>query len=252
MSTLILKSVSRRFGGVDAVSGVSFEAQPGMITGLIGPNGAGKTTLINLVTGMLQLSGGSISLGAQDISSSTPQSIAKAGVARTFQTIRLLKESTVLDNVISGFARKSSVGLLADILNLPTARREQGEWKHEAMALLKSFGMDNYAQHAAGNLSYGHQRCVEIMRAIASTPSLVLLDEPAAGMNDVEADHLGGIFRKLADDGLVVLLVDHNMRLVMSLCDRVHVLDSGRLIASGTPEEVAGNDDVITAYLGKS
>jgi len=252
MSALVLKSVSRRFGGVDAVSGVSFEAQPGMITGLIGPNGAGKTTLINLVTGMLQLSGGSISLGAQDISSFTPQSIAKAGVARTFQTIRLLKESTVLDNVISGFARMSSAGLLADILNLPAARREQGEWKLQAMALLKSFGMDNYAQDAAGNLSYGHQRCVEIMRAIASAPSLLLLDEPAAGMNDVEADQLGSLFRKLADDGLAVLLVDHNMRLVMSLCDRVHVLDSGRLIASGTPEEVAGNDDVITAYLGKS
>ena len=251
MSSLVLNAVSKRFGGVEAVSEVSFEAQPGMITGLIGPNGAGKTTLINLIAGMLSLSSGTIRLGAQDITASAPQSIARAGIARTFQTIRLLKESSVLDNVISGFVRTSNAGLMANIFNLPAARREQAEWKRKAMDLLRSFGLEGYSQYVAGKLSYGHQRCVEIMRAIAANPSLVLLDEPAAGMNDVEADELGRIFRRLAKDGLGVLLVEHNMRLVMSLCDRVHVLESGRLIASGNPEEVASNPAVITAYLGQ-
>ena len=156
----------------------------------------------------------------------------------------------MLDNVVSGLVRTSRAGLVADLFNLPSARRELSAWKRKAEDLLDRFGMWAFAAMPAGKLSYGHQRCVEIMRAIAASPSLVLLDEPAAGMNDVEAEQLGRIFRSLADDGIGVLLVEHNMRLVMSLCDRVHVLDSGRLIASGTPEEVSSDPAVVAAYLG--
>jgi branched-chain amino acid transport system ATP-binding protein len=251
MNPLILNSVSKTFGGVNAVSGISLQMEPGMITGLIGPNGAGKTTVINLITGLLPLSDGAICLGDRDITSWTPEAIARAGVARTFQTIRLLKESSVLDNVIAGLVRTSDAGLMANILSLPLARREQDLWRRRALSLLENFGMRSYAEYPAGRLSYGHQRRVEVARSLAANPSWVLLDEPAAGMNDVEADELGQFFRRLADGGLGFLLVEHNMRLVMSLCDQVHVLDSGHLIASGTPAEVASNPTVIAAYLGK-
>jgi len=247
---LVLDSVGKRFGGVDAVQSVTFEVRPGQVSGLIGPNGAGKTTLINLVTGMLSVSTGRIRLGPDDITASSPHAIAHAGVARTFQTIRLLKESSVLDNVMSGLVRTSRAGLLADLFNLPPARRELAAWTRRAEELLDRFGMSAFASLPAGKLSYGHQRCVEIMRAIAASPALVLLDEPAAGMNDVEAEALGRMFRSLADGGIGVLLVEHNMRLVMSLCDQVHVLDSGKLIASGTPSEVSRDPAVVAAYLG--
>jgi branched-chain amino acid transport system ATP-binding protein len=252
MMALTLDAVGKRFGGVHAVEAVTFDVHLGHVTGLIGPNGAGKTTLINLITGMLSVTAGQIRLGATDITVATPHAIAQAGVARTFQTIRLLKESSVLDNVVSGLVRTSAAGLISNLLNLRAARSEAAEWKRRAHALLERFDMDRFAALPAGKLSYGHQRCVEIMRAIAASPSLLLLDEPAAGMNDVEAEQLGRIFRRLAGDGMGVLLVEHNMRLVMSLCDRVHVLDSGRLIASGTPAQVSGDPAVVAAYLGSA
>jgi branched-chain amino acid transport system ATP-binding protein len=250
VSQLVLDSVGKRFGGVQAVHSVSFDVSPGKVSGLIGPNGAGKSTLINMITGMSSVSAGSIHLGSQDITRSTPHAIAHAGVARTFQTIRLLKESSVLENVVSGLLRTTSAGLMANLFNLHSARRELAAWKRKAEELIDRFGMGAFAAFPAGKLSYGHQRCVEIMRAIAPSPSLVLLDEPAAGMNDVEAEQLAFIFRKLADDGIGVLLVEHNMRLVMSLCDQVYVLDSGKLIASGTPAEICRDPAVIAAYLG--
>lgn len=252
MTALVLNGVCKHFGGVEAVSSVSFEVPPGKITGLIGPNGAGKTTIVNLITGMMPLTGGGIRLGGVDITDATPQFIARAGVARTFQTIRLLKDASVLDNVMIGFERTRSASLIADLFDLAAARRERQLWFRGARALLARFNMDAYADHLAGNLSYGHQRRVEMMRALAARPSLVLLDEPAAGMNDVEADALGGIFRELVDQGLGVLLIEHNMRFVMSLCDRVHVLESGRLIASGTPAAIGSDPRVIRAYLGQA
>ena len=252
MNALRLESVGKRFGGVHAVDGVTFDVRPGEVTGLIGPNGAGKTTLINLITGKLSVSIGSIHLGPRDITTSTPHAIARAGVARTFQTIRLLKDSSVVDNIISGLVRTSGAGLVADLLNLPAAREELAAWRLRAVEQLDCFGMRAFAALPAGKLSYGHQRCIEIMRAIAASPSLVLLDEPAAGMNDVEAEQLGRIFRRLASDGIAVLLVEHNMRLVMSICDRLHVLDSGRLIASGSAAEVAADPAVVAAYLGSA
>jgi branched-chain amino acid transport system ATP-binding protein len=250
MTVLVLHDVRKSFGGVEALTGVSLKVLPGMITGLIGPNGAGKTTIINVITGLLSVSGGSIHYGDTDITKATPQVIAHAGVARTFQTIRLLQDSSVLENIMVGFVRTSQTGLAANLLDLPAARRERKKWLDEAGRLLERFGMGDFAGYPAGKLSYGHQRRVEVMRALAARPSLLLLDEPAAGMNDVEAEKLGQIFRQLAADGLGVMLVEHNMRFIMSVCDHVHVLDSGRLIASGSPAEVASDTAVVNAYLG--
>ncbi len=250
MSALVIKHLSRHFGGVAAVSEVSMEAPPGRVTGLIGPNGAGKTTLINLITGVLTVSDGSIHFGDQDITKVSAHMVARSGIARTFQNIRLLAEASVIDNVMIGFYRNEKTSTLASLLGLPSARRETESLRSRAHELLERFGMSQYANHEAGGLAYGHQRRVEMMRALASEPRLILLDEPVAGMNDVEAGELGEIFRGLAKDGMSVLLIEHNIRFVTNLCEYIYVLDSGRMIASGTPEEVVNDPAVITAYLG--
>jgi branched-chain amino acid transport system ATP-binding protein len=250
VSALVIKHLSRHFGGVAAVSEVSMEAPPGRVTGLIGPNGAGKTTLINLITGVLTVSDGSIHFGDQDITKVSAHMVARSGIARTFQNIRLLAEASVIDNVMIGFYRNEKTSTLASLLGLPSARRETESLRSRAHELLERFGMSQYANHEAGGLAYGHQRRVEMMRALASEPRLILLDEPVAGMNDVEAGELGEIFRGLAKDGMSVLLIEHNIRFVTNLCEYIYVLDSGRMIASGTPEEVVNDPAVITAYLG--
>ena len=250
MSALVIKNLSKHFGGVAAVSEVSMEAPPGRVTGLIGPNGAGKTTLINLITGVLTVSDGSIHFGDQDITKVSAHKVARSGIARTFQNIRLLAEASVIDNVMIGFYRNEKTSTLASLLGLPSARRETESLRSRANELLERFGMSQYANHEAGSLAYGHQRRVEMMRALASEPRLILLDEPVAGMNDVEAGELGEIFRGLAKDGMSVLLIEHNIRFVTNLCEYIYVLDSGRMIASGTPEAVVNDPAVITAYLG--
>ena len=250
--TLSLHNVSRAFGGVTAVADVSLEIEAGKITGIIGPNGAGKTTLVNLITGLLQLSEGSIDLEGIDISTEEPAQIARRGIARTFQTIRLLKQTTVLDNVIAGFHTQQRSSLMANLFGLSSARQEKEKFTQEALQILKKFDMVNMAQRIATELSYGHQRRVEVMRAIAIRPKLILLDEPVAGMNDAEALTLGAILQTLASENVAVLLIEHNMRFVMSLCDHIHVLDSGKTIAAGTPQEIVKNQVVIDAYLGKS
>jgi len=250
VSALVIKNLSKHFGGVAAVSEVSMEAPPGRVTGLIGPNGAGKTTLINLITGVLTVSDGSIHFGDQDITKVSAHMVARSGIARTFQNIRLLAEASVIDNVMIGFYRNEKTSTLASLLGLPSARRETESLRSRAHELLERFGMSQYANHEAGSLAYGHQRRVEMMRALASEPRLILLDEPVAGMNDVEAGELGEIFRGLAKDGMSVLLIEHNIRFVTNLCEYIYVLDSGRMIASGTPEEVVNDPAVITAYLG--
>ena len=250
MSVLTIQNLSKHFGGVAAVSGVNMEVPPGKVTGLIGPNGAGKTTLINLITGVLTVSEGSIRFGDQDITKVSAHKVARAGITRTFQNIRLLTEASVIDNVMIGFYRGEKSSGIASLLGLPSARRETAALRQRAHALLERFGMSKYADHEAGGLAYGHQRRVEMMRALASNPSLILLDEPVAGMNDVEAGELGEIFRGLARDGMGVLLIEHNMRFVTNLCDYIYVLDSGRQIASGTPDQVINDPAVITAYLG--
>jgi branched-chain amino acid transport system ATP-binding protein len=250
MARLSLEAVTRSFGGLKAVNGVDLTVEPGRITGLIGPNGAGKTTVVNLITGLLALTAGKIVFAGQDISRLEPHQVARAGIARTFQNIRLLPEQTVLENVMVGAYRDDQSGLLSSLLGLRSVTRERARIEEKARALIADFAMQGFTDYPAGGLSYGHQRRVEIMRALAASPRLLLLDEPVAGMNDVEADTLGAIFRRLAADGMAILLIEHNMGFVMSLCSDLVVLESGARIAAGPPAEVARNPRVIDAYLG--
>jgi branched-chain amino acid transport system ATP-binding protein len=248
--SLVLKNVSKRFGGLLAVSDVNMDVPPGKITGLIGPNGAGKTTVVNMITGLLKLSTGSITLDGQDISEAEAHEVAFAGVSRTFQNIRLLPEATVLENVVIGFHVHVKSSLFAQLVGLPSSLRETPKLIERGRQLLERFGMSRYADHPAGGLAYGHQRRVEMMRAVATSPKILLLDEPVAGMNDVEATELGKVFSELAASGIGLLLIEHNIRFVNQLCEHVYVLDSGAMIASGTPQEVMHNPAVIAAYLG--
>ena len=250
MKGLALHAVCKSFGGVVAAENVDIAVPPGRVTGLIGPNGAGKTTIVNLITGMLALSSGRITFDGRDIGAATADEISRLGFARTFQNIRLFKEASVVDNLLVGFHKLQSSGLLSNVLGLPRARAETASIRAKALDLLERFGMSRYAQYPAGSLSYGHQRRVEMMRAIAASPSVLLLDEPVAGMNDVEAWELGSIFVDLARSGIAVLLIEHNIRFVTRLCDQVYVLDSGRIIASGPPRQVVADPAVIAAYLG--
>lgn len=249
-ATLVLQDVARHFGGVPAVDKVSLQVPAGQITGLIGPNGAGKTTVVNLITGLLHLSSGKVLLDGRDVSREEAPDLARAGVARTFQNIRLVPDASVLENVVAGFHRHEKAGLWANLLGLSSARAEAKRMNERAMALLERFGMTALAEHRAGGLSYGHQRRIEMMRALATEPRLLLLDEPVAGMNDAEAESLAGIFRSVAASGVAVLLIEHNMRFVMSLCSHLYVLASGRLIAEGQPDAVGRDPMVVEAYLG--
>ena len=250
MQSLVLSKVSKRFGGLLAVSDVNMEVPPGKITGLIGPNGAGKTTVVNMITGLLKLTTGSIKLGDVDISEAEAHEVAFAGVSRTFQNICLLPEATVLENVVIGFHVHVKSSLFAQLVGLPSSLRETPQLVERGRKLLERFGMSRYADHPAGGLAYGHQRRVEMMRAVATDPKILLLDEPVAGMNDVEATELGDVFKELAASGIGLLLIEHNIRFVNQLCEQVYVLDSGAMIASGTPQEVMHNPAVVAAYLG--
>jgi branched-chain amino acid transport system ATP-binding protein len=250
MSVLRLEGVGRTFGGVRAVDGLSFEVRPGFVTGLIGPNGAGKTTVINLVTGIYRLDAGRVLFGETDITAFLPHKVARCGIARTFQNIRLLKEQTVLENVLIGFHRREKATTLDNIFFLKNARTDLEAFKSRAEELLKQFDIIQFRDFPAGALSYGHQRRVEIVRALAADPTLLILDEPAAGMNDVEADAIGRIFRALAAAGVAVLLVEHNMHLVMSICETIHVIDAGKYVMAGSAADVANDPRVISAYLG--
>jgi len=252
MPSLVLEKVSKRFGGIDAVSDVSLEIPNARITGLIGPNGAGKTTVVNLITGSLKLTAGHIRLGDADVGRAQPHQVARMGISRTYQNIRLLAEASVLDNVVIGFHRHEISSLAAGVFGFPSARRERREFRERARLLLERFRMSRYANHPAGSLAYGHQRRVEMMRAVATDPKILLLDEPVAGMNDVEGNELGDIFRELAAGGIGLLLIEHNIRFVTKLCQHVHVLDSGKTISAGTPGEVMHDPAVVRAYLGSA
>ncbi len=253
MSTLVLKGVGKRFGGLQAVSPLNMEIARGKITGLIGPNGSGKTTVVNLITGVYKLSEGSIKFGDIDLTEAPRHEVARAGLVRTYQTIRLLPDATVVANVMIGMYRLQTTSLLAQMFGLPSSRAETARFRDDVYTLLERFDMTRYADYPAGALSYGDQRRVEMMRALALKPEVLLLDEPVAGINDIEAAKLGEIFRSLATDGqgMAVLLIEHNMRFVTNLCDYVYVLDSGELIAQGSAEQVVNDPVVVKAYLGE-
>ncbi|MCB1462869.1 MAG: ABC transporter ATP-binding protein [Nitratireductor sp.] len=250
MTSLDLKNVGKSFGGLQAIRDVSFTMASGEITGLIGPNGAGKSTLVNLITGLLKLSSGTITLDGQDIGTAPPEAVVRLGVARTFQNIRLLTDGTVLENVMIGYHRRETASILSGLLALPSSRAETAQLQDAAMEMLGRFEIGHLAHATAGALSYGHQRRVEMARAFATDPQILLLDEPVAGMNEAESESLGHLFRKLADSGVGILLIEHDVKFVSKLCHQVHVLDSGRIIASGTPDYVLKHPDVVAAYLG--
>jgi branched-chain amino acid transport system ATP-binding protein len=220
------------------------------VRGLIGPNGAGKTTVINLVSGLLRPTAGAIALGGEAIHGLPPHRVAARGVARTFQSIRLFPDLSARDNVLVGQHRKRGASLAARLLLLPSSRAEDRAARERAEALLDRVGLGDRARERARHLSYGEQRRVEIARALASDPRLLLLDEPTAGMNPVEVRAVADLIRRVASEGHSVLLVEHNVRLVMDVCDAITVLNFGKVIAEGTPAEVARDPAVVTAYLG--
>jgi ABC-type branched-subunit amino acid transport system ATPase component len=249
---LHITSLTKRFGGVTALDDVSFTARRAAITALIGPNGAGKTTLINMVSGLLKPTSGQVRFGERDITGLSSHRVAASGIARTFQNIRLFPDSSVLENVMVARHLHRHDTLPEALLWLPRARREEQRSRERAYALLERLAIAHLAELAAGTLSYGDQRRVEIARALAVEPQLLLLDEPAAGMNEAETEQLAQLLNQLRNDKLALLVIEHDMDLIMRLSDHVVVLNFGRKLAEGPPAEVQHNSEVIAAYLGEA
>ena len=240
------------FGGLTAVNDLDLDIYQGEIYGLIGPNGAGKTTVFNMLTKVYQPSRGTIRLCGQDMAKLNPVTANIAGVARTFQNIRLFNKLTVLDNVKTGMHNSIGYGLFAAVLRLPSYYKAEKKADEKAMELLRILGLDQYAETEAGNLPYGAQRRLEIARALATDPKLLLLEEPAAGMNPQETEELMAMIRKVRDHFKIsVLLIEHDMKLVMGICERITVLNFGQLLAQGLPSEIQSNKEVIKAYIGE-
>ncbi|QHM70968.1 ABC transporter ATP-binding protein [Mixta intestinalis] len=250
MNLLTITGMSKRFGGVQAVDNVSLTVQPGEIYGLIGPNGAGKTTCFNLITGLYAADSGAFLLNDVPYSPRNVEKVTRAGIARTFQNVRLFNEMSVLENVMVGRHVRTRNGLWAALTRHKRARHEEAHTREQAWHWLEYTGIAQFAHYRACDLAYGHQRRLEIARALATEPLLLALDEPAAGMNAAEKVALGELLKRIRDDGKTLLMIEHDVKLVMGICDRLTVLDYGKVLASGAPERVRRDPRVVAAWLG--
>ena len=247
---LEVSGITQIFGGVTALEDVSFSINKGDITGVIGPNGAGKTTLFNIITGIYSQTAGRVTLNGDDVSGLPPEKLTRLGMVRTFQNIELFGGMTVLENVMVGLHTRSSSGLVACSLRMPWSRTEETRIRSGALKWLEFTGITDLADVTAGNLPFGKGRMLEIARALAAEPSIILMDEPAAGLNSQETLGLAQLIQRVRDLGITVVLVEHDMELVMDICDRIVVLNLGRKLAEGTPRNIQENHEVIAAYLG--
>ena len=250
MALLEIQNLNRRFGGLQAVNNVSFNVEQGIIKAVIGPNGAGKTTLFNLIAGNLPANSGKIYFNNERISGRKPYQIAKQGISRTYQNIKLFHGMTALENVMLGRHIRSKAGFMAGMLNLPWTWSEEKKIKEKSMEYLDLLGVADCAETEISNLSFGQQRGVEFARALASEPTLLLLDEPAAGLNIYETAEIGRLIMKIRQSGITILLVEHDMSLVMDISDEIVVLSFGEKIAEDLPQNIQQNEEVIRVYLG--
>ncbi|WP_308924343.1 ABC transporter ATP-binding protein [Janthinobacterium sp. J1-1] len=247
---LTINNLSKSFGGVHAVQDVSFMVKEGNIHSVIGPNGAGKTTLFNLITGVYTPTRGEILLNGENVAAMSPDALARRGMSRTFQNLQVCMNMTAIDNVMVGAHLRLNQNLFASMLRLPSVRRADTACRDEAAQLMEFVGVGRHVDDEAGQMSYGALKRLEIARALAAKPKVLLLDEPAAGLNHTETGEIEALIRKVAQSGVTVVLVEHDMKLVMNLSDHILVLDYGKKLAEGTAAEVRANPDVVAAYLG--
>ncbi|MCM2566846.1 MULTISPECIES: ABC transporter ATP-binding protein [Janthinobacterium] len=247
---LTINNLSKSFGGVHAVQDVSFTVKEGNIHSVIGPNGAGKTTLFNLITGVYTPTKGEILLNGENVAAMSPDALARRGMSRTFQNLQVCMNMTAIDNVMVGAHLRLNQNLFASMLRLPSVRRADAACRDEAASLMEFVGVGRHIDDEAGQMSYGALKRLEIARALAAKPKVLLLDEPAAGLNHTETGEIEALIRKVAQSGVTVVLVEHDMKLVMNLSDHILVLDYGKKLAEGTAAEVRANPDVVAAYLG--
>ena len=250
-SLLATDNVSKTFGGVHAVQEVGFSVVSRQIKGIIGPNGAGKTTLFNLITGVYGVDSGTIYFNGNKLNGLASHLVAEQGIARTFQNVELFERMSVLENVMVGCHPRTKAGFISAAFRLSQARQEELRIQHTALEILQFVGLADSAERPSSSLPFGHQRVVEIARALATEPRLLLLDEPASGLNAAETRDLGELICRIRDKGITVLLVEHDMSLTMEICDEILVMDYGRVLAEGSPREIQENPDVIEAYLGE-
>ncbi len=252
MSTVLkISGVTKIFGGLTALDSVSFELEKGKVLGLVGPNGSGKSTLLNVLSGVYRPEGGSVTLHERDVTGLAPYLITTQGMARTFQNLQLFQGLSVGDNVMVGRTCRMGSTLVGSIFGSPFARKEEREAKEQARSLLSLVGLERFMDEPPSMLSYGQRRLLEIARALASSPSVLMLDEPCAGLSQGEADELAAFIRTVSAQGTAVIVIEHNMRFIMGLVDHIVALNFGRKIAEGDPRSIRENEDVIAAYLGR-